>query len=190
MTVHELHLRVIYLNHLGETIANIAADTGYSESTVRTYIRKYRDLLAEALGICDEYLQTHTPTVEPTTGHCAYLVYVNDGSNNLYAKVGYAGDFAKRAKGLARSYGGVEIVPKHIFYFDSRNIAESMENYMREYYTRKHPDQYIKMDRFDSVRFCKEDIEHFEQIAQRIRELFSMEIAQWAISIFDFSKNF
>lgn len=165
MTIEELHRQVVELNSLGKSLEEISLATGYAVSTVRTYIKKYAYLL-------DEYLSIHTPTIEPKVGHCAYLVYVNKGTDNVYTKVGYTKDFSKRVLQLKRGYGGVDIVPKYVFYFPSRDIAETMENFMRAYYITKYPSHYVNRDRFTEIRINKSDITFLKEYADKITCLF------------------
>ncbi len=61
--IHRTHLQIIYLANAGVDYATIAQITGYAVSTVRTYVRKYAEHMAEADRIFADYT---APTILKT----------------------------------------------------------------------------------------------------------------------------
>lgn len=130
-------------------------------------------------GVCEKtdiYTDYYTPTIkEIQKKYCAYLVYINDGSVNLYSKVGYSANPSQRFAQLESAYvSWGTVVPKAIYYFDNQGAAETMENFMREYFKDKYLSSFVQRDRFTDICFCKKDIEVFDKKAELIAELFSM----------------
>jgi hypothetical protein len=176
------HCKVIALHNQNLSIDTIAEEMNYAESTVKNYINMYLDiLLPYALGleikpskVSDIYYDYEIRTVEEIKkGYCAYLVYLNTGAKNLYSKVGYSGNPNQRFCALERNYEEYcYVVPKAMYYFENKGAAESMENYMREYYKNKYYSSFIEKDRFVGVHFLQEDIELFDKIAEAFAKMF------------------
>ena len=178
------HCEVIRLYHEGWSNGRIAEKTAYAVRTVLIYIRNYEDILLEyALGLTtldevikDIYYDYDKPTAEKVKGYCAYLIYLNSVSrgDNLYAKVGYSANVSQRFENLCDNYKETcFVVPKKIYVFDNKGAAESMENWMREYYKSKYLDAFVEKDRFVGVHFVEEDIKIFDEKAKEFAILFS-----------------
>ena len=122
----------------------------------------------------DKYFDYQIATVdEIKQGYCAYLVYLNTGRKNLYSKVGYSANPNQRFCALERSYEEwCYVVVKALYYFDNKGAAETMENYMREYYKSKYLSAFVEKDRFVDIHFTEQDIQAFDKKAQEIANLF------------------
>lgn len=140
-----------------------------------TLIIETRTLVNAPYKPSDIYSDYHLPTVEDFENqYSAYLVYINKGNKNIYSKVGYSAKPSQRFSQLEFAYDGHStVVPKAIYYFDNQGAAETMENFMREYFKKKYFSSFIQRDRFTDICFYEEDIEIFEKKAQLIEELFS-----------------
>lgn len=177
------HAQVVYLAEvMNKPIGFIARITGYAESTVKNYIRKYKNLLDWAKKIfvkvkekvsnvkneiCYGLLELQGRIeweVAPTTKPSAYLIeYFNEKNEFIWLKVGMTKRPLRErvSEHLSNSgykkAGCYKAVVKNYFECDNEDDAKTMENALRRYYRNQNNSaDYLPLDRFTKQRYSEE----------------------------------
>lgn len=150
-------MQVVYLNEYGFTPDQIAKWVDYATSTIRTYIKKYSDLVEKAKKTFYHVTQK-VKTVLVAGAQLVYLFKFYDADGNLVcSKVGTTTRLPeKRMKEELRAYKKSK--DEKIASIDHAEIcsvidcgsvpAEGAESVTRAYFIKKHPDRFKKNDRF------------------------------------------
>lgn len=172
LTCEEAHAQIVYLREVKkygyELIAHI---THYAVSTVKTYCRKFRDLLEKAkqiFGMVKNKVRERFHKVYNDRVHfevlyksqpCAYVIELKNSSNKtVFLKVGKANDALERFTGIlktakyAKEYDITHIVVKELYYCQNEDDALTIENELRKSYKQEYPDAYVRNDRFKQAK--------------------------------------
>ena len=170
-TVAEKHLQVVYLySRLRLTAEKVAKITGYAVSTVKTYARKFVDLLKAATEYFEEPFNTVIKVLCPSLGKakaekCYLFKFYDNADNLLFSKIGTTTRAIKaRLKEEIKAYrkGGFDIGKAEICeVIDCGELpAEGAESICRAEFIRQYKGTFKKNDRFMGVDipttdFCK-----------------------------------
>lgn len=173
------HAQVVYLNKvMNKSVTEIADITGYVESTVQRYIKKFAKLLEWAKEIFSNVKEKIIDYVFPrksvfeekikvaegidlldNVSQKCYLISFYDEKNQLVcSKVGTTTrTVIQRIKEELRSKTykkhGCDSVIIHRVY-DCKNLsAEGLESYLRALYIKQYPSAFEKNDRFFNIMF-------------------------------------
>lgn len=181
------HAQIIYLYKvLEKPIGFISSVTGYADSTIRNYIRKYKDLLDWAKEIFVDvaiqfvayfskrrtkydnriFIAPGIDLLDDVAEKCYLISFYDKNDNLVCSKVGTTTrDVIKRVKEELNSKTytsqGCEKVKINRVY-DCKDIpAEGLESYFRALYIRDYPKKFNKNDRFFDVEFDFEKADKF-----------------------------
>ena len=187
-------MQIVFLDHFGFAKEEIAKWTNYAVSTIKTYIRKFADLLEKALATFKKISQK--TKFELLGGkQLVYLFKFHNPNNELIcSKVGTTTRLPEqRLKEELRYYRnhGIEIENAEICsVIDCGDLpAEGAESYARAKYIKRYPTAFCKNDRFFGIdiptnsfiklirNYLGEDVPLAErpggwQIAQKNRKIF------------------
>jgi len=150
------HLQLVYLDKYGFTKDEISKWTGYAVSTVKTYLRKFADLLDKA---CKTFYHV-TKKVKTILCKGKQLVYLfkfySANGELICSKVGTTTRLPEQ-----RLNEEIRYYRKHEIPVDRAEIcsvidcgalpAEGAESYARALYIKKNPAEFCKNDRFFGV---------------------------------------
>lgn len=149
-------LQVVYLNEYGFTPAQISKWVDYAESTVKTYIRKFADLLEKAKKVF-YHVTKKVKKVLVGGRQLVYLFKFYDGQNELIcSKVGTTTQLPEQRLAQEIKYyreHGIPVERTEICsVIDCGTIpAEGAESITRAAFIRKYPDAFKKNDRFFGI---------------------------------------
>ena len=153
-------MQVVYLNEYGFTPKQIAKWVDYAESTIKTYVKKFSDLIDKAKKTF-YHVTKKVKTVLVGGAQLVYLFKFYDSNGNLVcSKVGTTTRLPEqRMKEEIRNYKRskneriASIAQADICsVIDCGSIpAEGAESVTRAYFIRKNPDKFVKNDRFIDV---------------------------------------
>ena len=151
-----LTVSVVYLNEYGFTPAQISKWVDYAESTVKTYIRKFADLLEKAKKVF-YHVTKKVKKVLVGGRQLVYLFKFYDGQNELIcSKVGTTTQLPEQRLAQEIKYyreHGIPVERTEICsVIDCGTIpAEGAESITRAAFIRKYPDAFKKNDRFFGI---------------------------------------
>ena len=149
-------LQVVYLNEYGFTPAQISKWVDYAESTVKTYIRKFADLLEKAKKVF-YHVTKKVKKVLVGGRQLVYLFKFYDGQNELIcSKVGTTTQLPEQRLAQEIKYyreHGIPVERTEICsVIDCGTIpAEGAESITRAAFISKYPDAFKKNDRFFGI---------------------------------------
>lgn len=153
-------MQVVYLNEYGFTPKQIAKWVNYAESTIKTYVKKFSDLIDKAKKIF-YHVTKKVKTVLVGGAQLVYLFKFYDSNGNLVcSKVGTTTRLPEqRMKEEIRNYKKSKNAKiATITHADICSVidcgsvpAEGAESVTRAYFIRKNPDKFVKNDRFIDV---------------------------------------
>ena len=153
-------MQVVYLNEYGFTPKQIAKWVDYAESTIKTYTKKFSDLVDKAKKTF-YHVTKKVKTVLVGGAQLVYLFKFYDSNGNLVcSKVGTTTRLPEqRMKEEIRSYKKSKNAKiATITHADICSVidcgsvpAEGAESVTRAYFIRKNPDKFVKNDRFIDV---------------------------------------
>jgi hypothetical protein len=147
------HMQIVYLYHYDFPYDKIVEITGYAKATVKTYVRKFSDLLEEAKKTFYHITQK-AKTVVFGKRQLVYLFKFYDEKNELVcSKVGTTTRLPEK-----RMKEEIEYYQNHNISVEKAEIcsvidcgelpAEGAESQTRAYFIRRHPSTFCKNDRF------------------------------------------
>ena len=150
------HKQIVFLYHYDFPYDKIAEITGYQKSTVKTYVRKFSDLLEEAKEIF-YHITKKAKTVIFGKHELVYLFKFYDEKNELVcSKVGTTTRTPEQ-----RIKEEIKYYQKHDIPVAKAEIcsvidcgdlpAEGAESQTRAYFIRRHPKAFCKNDRFFGI---------------------------------------
>ena len=181
------HAQVIFLHEiLKKPISFIADITEYAESTVKGYVKKYKNLLSWAQEIFTKvettfiayfskrktkydnrvFVADNVDLLDEAAEKCYLISFYDKNDNLVCSKVGTTTrTVIQRVKEELNSKTytsrGCEKVKINRVY-DCKNIpAEGLESYLRAIYIRDFPEKFNKNDRFFDVEFDFEEADNF-----------------------------
>lgn len=172
------HAQVVYLKEvMNKTCAEIADITGYAVNTVRSYAKKFLDLLEWARSIFerqsrrnyDEIINSNGYNIKERLGEICYLFEFYNADNVLIcSKVGTTTRTIRqrlieelRSK-TYKDMGITNAVVNRVY--ECGNLpAEGLESLIRSEYIKKYPKSFKKNDRFIGEKF---DFELCDKIAE------------------------
>jgi len=129
--------------------------------TIRTYVRKFADLLDKA----KKWFCTNIFKGEIKVQPCAYIVEFFDKNNiRLFLKVGKSNNLKRRIKEHLNKYGAFRAEIKEVFYTKTNNYALMVESMLREHYQNIKNCGYIEQDRFTNAIYSHLDLEQNENL--------------------------
>lgn len=153
-------MQVVYLNEYGFTPKQIAKWVDYTESTIKTYAKKFSDLVDKAKKTF-YHVTKKVKTVLVGGAQLVYLFKFYDSNGNLVcSKVGTTTRLPEqRMKEEIRNYKKSKnakiatITHAEICsVIDCGSVpAEGAESVTRAYFIKKNPDKFVKNDRFIDV---------------------------------------
>lgn len=153
-------MQVVYLNEYGFTPKQIAKWVDYAESTIKTYTKKFSDLVDKAKKTF-YHVTKKVKTVLVGGAQLVYLFKFYDSNGNLVcSKVGTTTRLPEqRMKEEIRNYKKSKNAKiATITHADICSVidcgsvpAEGAESVTRAYFIRKNPDKFVKNDRFIDV---------------------------------------
>lgn len=153
-------MQVVYLNAYGFSPKEIAKWSSYAESTIKTYIRKFADLLDEAKKTFYHVTLKLKNVLKGGRQYVYLFKFYSTSGELICSKVGTTTRLPeKRMKEEIRSYQKsknervASITTAEICsVIDCGAIpAEGAESVTRAYFIRKYPDKFMKNDRFMDV---------------------------------------
>lgn len=185
------NLQIIYLREvLGYTPTQIAKYvTDIAVSTIKRYIYKFKDLLEEAKQYFGEGIKKVVDKIKEKCnvtdlvtyncdhkkGDCAYIIeYFNSQHDFVFLKVGMTNDIQRRINEHLRDYtkkgwDTTYAVVKKLFYAEDEEDALTLENLLRKHYKKIENNGFIKRDRFEFVRYDRDELEQDQDIMQKIQ---------------------
>lgn len=153
-------LQVVYLNKNGFSPAQIKKWVDYAESTIKTYAKKFSDLLEVAKKTFYHITQKAKKVLVAGSQLVYLFKFYDDGENLICSKVGTTTRLPEqRMKEEIRSYKKsknekiASITHAEICsVIDCGEVpAEGAESVTRAYFIKKNPDKFMKNDRFVDV---------------------------------------
>lgn len=165
-------------------------------STIRSYIHKFADMLEQA----KEWFGNKTKQVVnkikekcnvtdiitydnciAKIGDCSYIIeYFNSQHNFVFLKVGMTNNIKRRIPEHLRDYkkAGFDTtyaIVKEIHYAEDEEDALTLENLYRKHYKAIPNCGFIKRDRFEKVRYNKQDLEQDTALISKV-QMFEMAV--------------
>lgn len=161
------HLQVVYLAKCEKlAIHKISIITGYAISTIKTYIRKFAELLKKAKELftlkAKDSIVVLCGLGKPKTGKCYLFKFYDEKGDILFSKVGTTTrTIMERLKEEIRAYVKSDFdVRKAVVcsVCDCRDIpAEGAESYARAHFIKKYKVAFKKNDRFMGIDISTDD---------------------------------
>ena len=153
---HIKQLQVVYLAEVKKLAPRkISEFVDYALSTIRNYICKFRDKLAEAKRLFEGLIVSDPYPSKP----CAYVLELFNKNDFKWLKVGKAKDLSKRVRQLINEYKEIDhIEVKETFECDTEDDALTMENILRKFYKSKAESSFIPNDRFEGIRYKENEL--------------------------------
>ncbi len=150
------HLQVIYLNEHGFTGSEIAKWTGYAIATIKTYVRKFSNLVEKAKETFYHITLKVKKVLRGGKQLCYLFKFYTKKGELICSKVGTTTRLPEqRLKEEIKYYQkhGLDVETGEICsVIDCGAIpAEGAESHSRAYFIRRHPDAFHKNDRFFGV---------------------------------------
>lgn len=175
------HAQVVYLREaLNKTYDQIAAITRYAVSTVKTYVRKFADLLEWAKQ-CFTDGETHATGLlwnvfnSPGTP-CAYVVQFKDTRNNIVmTKIGSAGKGAEQRipsmwRKYRKDYPQIDTcIVQQLYFTKCDDDALTVENELRKSYKARYPESFEPKDRFHTGELLNSFTDSFYQVCKLLQ---------------------
>lgn len=166
------HMQVVFLNHLRESTEKIAEVTGYAISTVKNYVKKFTDLLDDAIEFFVAKVEKvlHTDLIKK--GDCAYILHIYDRKDQLrFLKIGSTNDLTKRLKQIKyyveeKWFSGCKIQVCAQYICKSRSKAYIVESALHEHYYNKDGVTYYRQDRYTGTTYDADDIANDAELQQ------------------------
>ena len=152
------------MNYKNSKIAQI---TRLATSTIRTYVKKFIDLLEKAIKRFEKIITKYL--VKPTT----YIIEFYEDeelTKPMFLKVGKTANLNNRHKQLKDYYKksckveNVYPLVKKIYQFEDEEDALTFENELRKFYKAKENSIFIKNDRFKNVKFDEKELNENERL--------------------------
>lgn len=191
------NLQIVYLREvLGYTPTQIAKYVkDIAVATIKSYMYKFRDLLDKAKEFFGDKAKklidkvkekcnvTNTVTYEcdHKKAPCAYIIEYFDSQHNFcFLKVGMTNNIQRRITEHLRDYckprkekpdgwDTTYAVVKNLYYAEDEEDALTLENLLRKHYKKIKNNGFIKRDRFEFVRYDKNELEQDEDIMQKVQ---------------------
>ena len=175
------HAQVIYLYEvMNKTYEQIATITHYAVSTVKTYVRKFANLLGLAkLSFIDG--EPHTTGLlwnvfnVPGTP-CAYVVQFKDKYNNIVmTKIGSAGKGADQRipsmwRKYRKDYPQIDTcIVQQLYFTKCDDDALTVENELRKSYKARYPKSFEPRDRFHTGELLNSFTKSFYQVCDLLQ---------------------
>jgi hypothetical protein len=155
------HLQVVYLAYLGFAKEKIAELTGYALTTIKRYVKKFKDLLNAARQFFEKPLRDIIVILCDNLGRektekCYLFKFYGENNTLLFSKIGTTtrspmARLKEEIKGYRRSrflINKVEVCAV----IDCGNIpAEGAESILRATFIKQFPNSFKKNDRFFGV---------------------------------------
>jgi hypothetical protein len=169
--------QIIYLRYrCNKTPKEIEPFVDYAYSTIKNYIYKFQNLLAESIGMFyhERKISEWTGDIknEPPGEKCYFMQFFDDKGKFLFVKIGKTKDAVSiRARHLYNQYSTPVGKINILAVFPSGGIhGEGMESYCRAMFMLKYSKYFIKNDRFsynipveEYKKYCQEYLKKFEE---------------------------
>lgn len=186
--------QIVYLaEECGMEANEISKYVDLAVSTIRTYIRKFANLLEKAkewFGDKAKQLAQKikekcnvtdivTYNCEHHKGDCAYIIEYFDSQHNfVFLKVGMTNNINRRVGEHLRYYTNrgwdtTYAVVKELHFAEDEEDALTIENCLRKHYKKIDNCGFIKRDRFEFVRYDKKDLQQ-DNILQEQLKMFAI----------------
>ena len=186
--------QIVYLaEECGMGASEISKYVDLAVSTIRTYIKKFANLLEKAkewFGDKAKQLVSKvkekcnvtdivTYNCEHHKGDCAYIIEYFDSQHNfVFLKVGMTNNIDRRVGEHLRYYTNrgwdtTYAVVKELHFAEDEEDALTIENCLRKHYKKIDNCGFIKRDRFEFVRYNKEDLQQ-DNILQEQLKMFAI----------------
>jgi hypothetical protein len=158
--VETKRMQVVFLANLGYTVPMIQQHVDYAESTIKTVIRKYFYLLEEAEEMFAHVSREQQKEMNGKRELCYLFKFYDADGLLICSKVGTTTRTIQiRLKEELKSYANSK--NEHIATIDHAEIccvfdcgtmpAEGAESHIRAEFIKKHPEAFLKNDRFVDV---------------------------------------
>jgi hypothetical protein len=180
--------QIVYMkNVLGMKATEIQKYVDLAASTINSYARKFADMIELAIKwFGDKVKEVITKVKEKVLlndlitfecdhrqGECAYIIeYFDSQKKFLFLKVGKTDHIERRVKQHLREYAkhdATYAVIKELHFAEDNEDALTIENLLRKHYKAIPNCGFIKNDRFEYVRYNKENLDNDITMNDRIK---------------------
>lgn len=146
-------LQIVFLDSHGFDAEEIKKWTGYAVSTIKNYIRKFKDLIEKAKETFYHIAQKVKQTIRGGKQLVYLYKFYDEEGNLLFSKVGTTTRLPEQRLQEEINYykkNGLKVANAEICsVIDCGEIpAEGAESYSRAYFIRRYPEAFCKNDRF------------------------------------------
>ena len=189
--------QIVYMaRELNMTPSQIKKYVDLALSTIRSYIHKFANMLEQAKEwfgnktkqvvnkIKEKCNVTDIVTYDnciAKTGDCSYIIEYFDSQHNfVFLKVGMTNNIKRRISEHLRDYtkAGFDTtyaIVKEIHYAEDEEDALTLENLYRKHYKAIPNCGFIKRDRFENIRYSKQDLEQDTALISKV-QMFEMAV--------------